>query len=86
MMRIILGLILTGLMIPTVSQAQESEKRKIEINFEDELIRGDVKKPELFYLLQRKQFNFKRMIRLREDFLPEMRSTGERLKISGGEG
>ncbi|MEC9281986.1 MAG: hypothetical protein VX642_04700 [Bdellovibrionota bacterium] len=86
MMRIVLGLVLSVLILPSFSQAQEEEKRKIEINFEDELIRGDVKKPELFYLLQRKQFNFKRMIRLREDFLPEMRSTGERLKISGGEG
>ena len=64
----------------------QQNKRNIEINFEDELIQGDVKKPELFYLLQRKQFNFKRMIRLREDFLPEMKTTGERLKLSGGEG
>ncbi|MAF90976.1 MAG: hypothetical protein VX583_07850 [Bdellovibrionota bacterium] len=86
MMKIILSLIFTILFLPIFSQAQDGDKRKIEINFEDELIRGDVKKPELFYLLQRKQFNFKRMIRLREDFLPEMRSTGERLKISGGEG
>ena len=85
-MKIILSLIFTILFLPIFSQAQDGDKRKIEINFEDELIRGDVKKPELFYLLQRKQFNFKRMIRLREDFLPEMRSTGERLKISGGEG
>ena len=86
MMKIILSLIFTILFLPIFSQAQDGDKGKIEINFEDELIRGDVKKPELFYLLQRKQFNFKRMIRLREDFLPEMRSTGERLKISGGEG
>lgn len=86
MMKIILSLIFTILFLPIFSEAQDGDKRKIEINFEDELIRGDVKKPELFYLLQRKQFNFKRMIRLREDFLPEMRSTGERLKISGGEG
>lgn len=85
-MKIILSLIFTILFLPIFSEAQDGDKRKIEINFEDELIRGDVKKPELFYLLQRKQFNFKRMIRLREDFLPEMRSTGERLKISGGEG
>ena len=34
---------------------------------------GELKKPELFYLLQKKQFNFKRLIKLREDFIPEMR-------------
>ena len=78
--------ILISLVLPVAAIAQDDAKRNIEINFEDELIRGDVKKPELFYLLQRKQFNFKRMIQLREDFLPEMRSTGERLKLGGGEG
>lgn len=54
--------------------------RKTTINFEDELIEGEVKKPELLYLLQKKQFNFKRLIKLRENFLPEMRRTAEDLK------
>lgn len=58
-------------------------KRQTVINFEDELIEGDVKKPELMYLLQRKQFNFKRLIKLRENFLPEMRSSGEELGYRG---
>jgi hypothetical protein len=64
-------------------QAQEKKDRQIEINFEDELIRGDIKKPELFYLLQRKQFNFRRMINLRDDFIPEMKSTGKRIQAGG---
>ena len=51
-------------------------KKKTDIDFEDELVEGEVKKPELFYLLQKKQFNFKRLIKLREDFLPEMRRDG----------
>ena len=52
-------------------------KRTTSINFEDELIEGEVKKPELLYLLQKKQFNFKRLIKLRENFLPEMGRTAE---------
>ena len=58
-------------------------RRRTTINFEDELIEGEVKKPELFYLLQQKQFNFKRLIKLRENFLPEMRRTAEDVQRSG---
>jgi len=57
----------------------KKEKRRTSINFEDELIQGEVKRPELFYLLQKKQFNFKRLIKLRTNFLPEMRQTAEDL-------
>ncbi len=42
------------------------------INFEDQLIQGKTQKPELFYLLQNRNPNLKRLIRLRENFLPEM--------------
>ena len=56
------------------------DKKKTNIDFEDELVEGELKKPELFYLLQKKQFNFKRLIKLREDFLPEMRRDGDELK------
>lgn len=62
------------------------EKKTTSINFEDELIQGEVKKPELLYLLQKKQFNFKRLIKLRENFLPEMNQTAEDLsRLSGGD-
>ncbi len=56
---------------------QKSDKKTTSINFEDELVEGEVKKPELMYLLQKKQFNFKRLIKLRENFLPEMSRTAE---------
>lgn len=65
------------------SNAAEKDKRRTSIDFEDELIQGEVKKPELFYLLQKKQFNFKRLIKLREDFLPEMRRTSQDIRRSG---
>lgn len=71
------------LLLVSTSFAQSKEKRRIDINFEDELVRGDIKKPELFYLLQRKQFNFKKMINLRDDFIPEMKSTGKRIEVGG---
>ena len=73
--------------LPEMGKAQnktnEEPVKKHTLNFEDELIEGGVQKPELMYLLQRKNFNFKKLIRLRENFIPEMVETGERLRGSG---
>lgn len=58
--------------------ARSSERqRKAVLSFEDELVEGGTQKPELFYLFQKKNFNYKRLIKLRENFLPEMRQTSE---------
>jgi hypothetical protein len=59
------------------SRSDQKPTKKTVINFDDELVEGDVTKPELSYLLQKKQFNFGRLIKLRENFLPEMRRTAE---------
>lgn len=53
------------------------------VNFEDELVEGSSQKPELFYLFQKKNFNYKKLIRIRENFLPEMRRTSEDLHRRG---
>lgn len=63
---------------------RDADKKTTSINFEDELVEGEVKKPELLYLLQKKQFNFKRLIKLRENFLPEMSRTAEEIGRSRG--
>ena len=68
----------------TKSSAASGDKKTTAINFEDELIQGEVKKPELMYLLQKKQFNFKRLIKLRENFLPEMNRTSETVQRTRG--
>ena len=67
-----------------VASAQDSKVKKTTIDFEDELVEGEFKKPELFYLLQRKQFNYKRLIKLRKDFIPEMKQTAEDIEESDG--
>ena len=51
--------------------------KRTTVDFEDQLVQGEVKKPELFYLLQKKQFNFGKLIKLRENFIPEMEKTSE---------
>lgn len=77
-----ISVLVIAIMVPALSVAQQG-KKKTTVDFEDELVEGELKKPELFYLLQKKQFNFKRLIKLRENFLPEMRRTSEDIQRSG---
>ena len=59
--------------------------RKQTLNFEDELVQGTAQKPDLFYLFQRKDMNQGRLIKLRQNFLPEMRKTTEDIqRVRGG--
>ncbi len=57
--------------------SSKKEPRKQTLNFEDELVEGSTQKPDLFYLFQKKNFNFKRMMKLRNDFIPEMKRSTE---------
>lgn len=65
--------------------AQTGAVRTEKIQFDDELVEGEVRKPELFYLLQKKQFNYKRLIKLRENFLPEMKRDAEKIPVGRAE-
>lgn len=56
---------------------QAGGEKKKSLSFEDELVQGATAKPELEYILTKKNFNFKRLIKLRENFQPEMRRTSE---------
>ena len=64
------------------AQAQVRSPKKQSLNFEDELVEGATQKPDLFYLFQKKNFNYNRLIKLRENFLPEMRQTSEDIQRS----
>ena len=55
----------------------KKEAKRTTINFEDQLIEGRTQKPELFVLLQNRMNNSRRLFKLRENFLPEMRKTAE---------
>lgn len=84
---IILFLAIALVSLSAFAQKSSGKTKRTTINFEDQLIKGQNQKPDLLYLLQKKQFNYKRLIRLREDFLPEMRETsteieeGNRLRL-----
>ncbi|MES3036553.1 MAG: hypothetical protein V4736_01480 [Bdellovibrionota bacterium] len=69
----------------TTKKTSKVKERKAILNFEDELVEGSTSKPELFYLFQKKNFNYNRLIKLRENFLPEMRTTTEHVqRVRGG--
>jgi hypothetical protein len=69
------------------SQAQarttDAKGKRTTVNFEDQLVEGQTQKPELFYLLQQRDASLKRLIKLRENFLPEMRKTAEDVNLKG---
>ncbi|MBL7670599.1 MAG: hypothetical protein JNM39_08935 [Bdellovibrionaceae bacterium] len=61
------------------------KENKASLNFDDELVEATTQKPDLFYLFQRKNFNYNRLIKLRENFIPEMRKTTEDVqRVRGG--
>lgn len=49
-----------------------SQYKKFNVKFDDEMVKGGTEKPELEYLFQRSNVNFKKLIRLRENFIPEV--------------
>lgn len=64
---------------PFFAFAAEPPSKKTTVNFEDQLVEGQAQKPDLLYLLQKKKFNYKKLIRLRENFLPELRQTSNEI-------
>lgn len=44
---------------------------KISVSFDDELIKGDNPNPEVEFIFDRAEFNYRKMIKLRDNFIPE---------------
>jgi hypothetical protein len=80
-----IGCILVVLFIAGLAQAEEAQfsesdlqsvdtaqYKKFNVKFDDEMVKGAAEKPEVEYLFQRGDVNFKKLIRLRENFIPEV--------------
>ena len=61
------------------AQKKSKKTRTQVIDFEDQLVEGDVSRSELLLLLQKKEYNLGRLIELREDFKPELRRAQENI-------
>lgn len=69
---------------PATSAGKKGEPTKHSLTFEDELIEGASSKPELFFLFQKKNFNYGKLIKLRENFVPEMRRSSDDIQRGRG--
>ncbi len=68
-----------GLTLSVSAQAQETSElvsadknNRIKLNFDDELVKGKFNSPEAMYITTRKNNNFKKLIKVRENFNSEM--------------
>lgn len=74
-----LFLISVGVTAPAFADQEEKpalvsadKNNRIKIDFEDELVKGKFNSPEMMYINTRKNNNFKKLIKIRENFNSEM--------------
>ncbi|MGC4114158.1 MAG: hypothetical protein QM765_05945 [Myxococcales bacterium] len=64
----------------TIQEADKTVyKKKTVIDFNDVTLEGELTKPEGSYLLNRKKTKFGNLIKLRNDFLPELQKSVDNL-------
>ena len=61
--------------VAQADQKKKVRKKRVVIDFQDELLEGTVSNPSIFHLFHKKQMNYGRLIKFRKNFLPEMRRT-----------
>ena len=76
-------LFLMLILVPLISHGQDegdekesksvdtSKMQKIQVHFGDELVKGANPSPGVEYIFEKKQFNYKKLMKLRENFIPE---------------
>ena len=79
-MKWLLILCLSLLSLPSLGKTKRKRRGKkpriVNVDFEDELrIKGRLLGPNIFSLFQKKELNYGKLIKPRENFLPEMRRT-----------
>lgn len=90
MNRYVAALLIAGAIVGTSSVAsaadtviQESDrvvyKKKTVVDFGDVTLEGELTKPEGSYLLNRKRTKFSSLIRMRDNFLPELQKSVDNL-------
>ncbi len=76
LMCVLLALSLTPSMASAQPRAGGTEKTKF-YDFNDMLIEGAYKKPQVLYTDARQKAKFERLLKLKRDFLPQLRSTSK---------
>lgn len=66
---------LAVLTLPFICLAQETSTKTKFYNFDDLLINGEYKKPQILYTDSRQKVKFERLLKLKKDFLPKLKQT-----------
>ena len=62
--------------VPFLAFGQEKETNKTKFyNFDDLLINGEYKRPQVLWTDSRQKVKFERLLKLKKDFLPKLEST-----------
>ena len=67
--------IIVVLALTSVSVAQDKSTKTKFYNFDDLLINGEYKKPQVLYTDARQKVRFERLLKLKKDFLPKLKDT-----------
>lgn len=70
-----LFLILVALLVSNLSFAQGKDVKTKFYNFDDLLINGEYKKPQVLYIDADRKIKFERLLKLKKDLLPRLRNT-----------
>lgn len=60
-----------------IAQDSPADTKTKFYNFDDMLINGKVKKPQVLYIDKRQKVEFERLLRLRKDVMPRLMGTGK---------
>lgn len=63
--------------IASAAYAQSKGTKTKFYNFDDLLINGEYKKPQVLYTDARQKVQFERLLRLKKDFLPKLKDTSK---------
>lgn len=67
--------IIAALLLPTLAHAQNKDVKTKFYNFDDLLINGEYKKPQLLYIDTQQRVKFERLLKLKKDLLPRLNET-----------
>jgi hypothetical protein len=68
-------LIIAFLLLPTLAYSQNSNVKTRFYDFDDLLINGEYKKPQVLYIDADQKIKFERLLKLKKDLLPRLRDT-----------
>ena len=78
MKAIAVAILLALAVTPATVSAQDDSKSKTKFyNFDDLLIDGQYKKPQVLYTDARQKVKFERLLKLKKDFLPKLKATAK---------